>query len=115
MKNPASQIASFIAASTASHGEDALDLSDGQVFPSLHAFQQEGIAFAIQQNGRCLFGDEMGLGKTVQALGTAFHYRNEVGVWPVLIVCPSSLRFVWKDEVEKWMEEGMIAVGIRWG
>lgn len=42
----------------------------------------------------------MGLGKTLQALGVACAYRED---WPVLVVCPSSLRGVWKKEAEKWV------------
>jgi hypothetical protein len=44
--------------------------------------------------------DEMGLGKTVQALGIAAYFAHE---WPLLIVCPASLRFVWVAEIEQWM------------
>lgn len=44
----------------------------------------------------------MGLGKTLQALSVAFHYRSD---WPVLIVVPSSLRYTWVEEVEKWFPE----------
>ncbi len=40
-----------------------------------------------------MIADEMGLGKTVQALGIASYYRSE---WPLIIVCPSSVKFTWK-------------------
>lgn len=42
----------------------------------------------------------MGLGKTVQALGVASAYRSE---WPLLIVCPSSVRFAWRDALVRWI------------
>ena len=42
----------------------------------------------------------MGVGKTVQAIGIALLYKEE---WPVLIICPSSLKFVWRDEILKWI------------
>ena len=42
----------------------------------------------------------MGVGKTVQAIGIALMYKEE---WPVLIICPSSLKFVWRDEILKWI------------
>ena len=45
---------------------------------------------------------EMGLGKTLQALSVAYYYRAD---WPVLIVVPSSLRYTWIEEVEKWFPE----------
>lgn len=50
--------------------------------------------------GRVLIADDMGLGKTIQALGIASAYRSE---WPLLIVCPSSVRFSWKDSVIRWL------------
>ena len=44
--------------------------------------------------------DDMGLGKTIQALATAAAFRQE---WPLLVVCPSSMRFAWKDAALKWI------------
>jgi SWI/SNF-related matrix-associated actin-dependent regulator 1 of chromatin subfamily A len=41
----------------------------------------------------------MGLGKTLQALAIACVYRSE---WPLLVICPSTLRFQWVEEIEKW-------------
>jgi hypothetical protein len=35
-----------------------------------------------------------------QALAIAAAYRSE---WPLLIVCPSSMRFAWKTSILKWM------------
>ncbi|NWI84756.1 ZRAB3 endonuclease, partial [Pitta sordida] len=65
-------------------------------------FQEKGILFALQRNGRCMIADEMGLGKTIQAIAISYYYRNE---WPLLIVVPSSLRYPWVDEMEKWIPE----------
>lgn len=44
----------------------------------------------------------MGLGKTLQALAIACHYRGE---WPLLIVVPSSVKFSWIEEIEKWLPD----------
>ncbi|KAB0381197.1 hypothetical protein FD755_008981 [Muntiacus reevesi] len=44
----------------------------------------------------------MGLGKTVQAIGIAYFYKVE---WPLLVVVPSSLRYPWTEEIEKWIPE----------
>ena len=44
----------------------------------------------------------MGLGKTIQAIGIAYFYKEE---WPLLIVVPSSLRYPWTEEIEKWIPE----------
>jgi len=42
----------------------------------------------------------MGLGKTVQALGIADYYRE---TWPLLIVCPSSMRYPWEEAIHKFL------------
>lgn len=56
--------------------------------------------FGISRGGRCLIADEMGLGKTIQALGIAHYYKDS---WPLLIVCPSSIKFTWKTELIKFL------------
>ncbi|BFZ17035.1 hypothetical protein BsWGS_20074 [Bradybaena similaris] len=65
-------------------------------------FQREGVRFAAEKNGRCLIADEMGLGKTIQAISVAYIYKDE---WPLLIVVPSSLKFCWIEELEKWLPD----------
>lgn len=44
----------------------------------------------------------MGLGKTVQAISVAYLYRHD---WPLLIVVPSSLKYPWIEELERWVPE----------
>ncbi|XP_075465639.1 DNA annealing helicase and endonuclease ZRANB3 isoform X2 [Ascaphus truei] len=44
----------------------------------------------------------MGLGKTIQAIAVAYFYRRE---WPLLVVVPSSLKYPWIEEMEKWLPE----------
>lgn len=75
---------------------DSFDLSpiDSYLLDSLFPFQREGICYVISKMGRALIADDMGLGKTIQALGIACYYRDE---WPVLIVCPSSVRYNWAE------------------
>ncbi|RXM33969.1 DNA annealing helicase and endonuclease ZRANB3 [Acipenser ruthenus] len=68
----------------------------------LMSFQKEGVKFAISRNGRCMIADEMGLGKTIQAISVAYFYKQE---WPLLIVVPSSLKYPWIEEMEKWIPE----------
>ena len=43
----------------------------------------------------------MGLGKTLQAIAISSRYRED---WPVLIVCPSSVRMSWANEYMKWLK-----------
>ncbi|KAF1397065.1 DNA annealing helicase and endonuclease ZRANB3, partial [Spheniscus mendiculus] len=69
-------------------------------------FQEKGIIFALQRKTSVLnfflFFSQMGLGKTIQAIAISYYYKNE---WPLLIVVPSSLRYPWVDEMEKWIPE----------
>lgn len=69
-------------------------------------FQKEGIKFALQQRMRVLIGDDMGLGKTIQAIVAMYHYRDE---WPLLVVVPSSVRFCWVDEMERWLASSCLS------
>jgi hypothetical protein len=68
----------------------------------LYPYQREGVSFGLARGGRCLIGDEMGLGKSLQALALAAQYAEE---WPVLVLCPSSLRWVWKEQITEWLPE----------
>ncbi|XP_076736472.1 DNA annealing helicase and endonuclease ZRANB3 isoform X2 [Maylandia zebra] len=68
----------------------------------LMPFQREGVEFALSRSGRCMIADEMGLGKTVQAIAVAYTFRQE---WPLLVVVPSSLKYPWIEELERWIPE----------
>ena len=72
------------------------------LYSKLYRFQKQGIAFGIGKYARLLIADEMGVGKTVQAIGLSSYYINE---WPVLVICPSSLKFAWRDEISTWLNE----------
>eukprot|EP00826_Nyctotherus_ovalis_P035018 TRINITY_DN2965_c0_g1_i6.p1 TRINITY_DN2965_c0_g1~~TRINITY_DN2965_c0_g1_i6.p1 ORF type:complete len:515 (-),score=134.29 TRINITY_DN2965_c0_g1_i6:64-1608(-) len=71
-----------------------------ELLGSLYQFQLHGVDFALQKHGRVLIGDEMGTGKTIQAIAIAYCYKSE---WPLLIICPSSLKFMWRQEILKWL------------
>lgn len=79
-----------------------LDFLPDKLRAKLLPFQKDGISFALRRDGRCMVADEMGLGKTIQAIGIAYFYKEE---WPLLIVVPSSLRYPWTEEIEKWIPE----------
>ncbi|XP_025420462.1 SWI/SNF-related matrix-associated actin-dependent regulator of chromatin subfamily A-like protein 1 isoform X1 [Sipha flava] len=64
----------------------------GKLFP----FQKIGIQFGVSKKGRCIIADDMGLGKTIQAIGIVKYYLND---FPLLIVCPSSMRYTWEEEI----------------
>ena len=40
------------------------------------------------------------LGKTIQAIAIAAYYADD---WPLLVVCPSSVRLTWKNELLRWL------------
>ena len=68
--------------------------------PQIMEFQKEGIHFGLSHSGRILLADEMGLGKTLQALVIMDHFRSD---WPLLVVAPSALRMVWRDQALQWL------------
>ena len=71
---------------------------------SLYPYQKEGIRFAFER-GRTIIADEMGLGKTIQAIGTAEMLRREGLAEQVLIVCPTSLKYQWQREIERFTKD----------
>jgi SNF2 family DNA or RNA helicase len=63
----------------------------------LYPYQQEGVAWlANQQHG--LLADEMGLGKSAQAVRGCDKIRAST----ILVVCPASLREMWRKEFERF-------------
>ncbi|DBA88569.1 TPA: hypothetical protein ACH3X2_005037 [Trebouxia sp. C0005] len=78
------------------------------VFSRLYPFQREGVRFGVKHKGRVLLADEMGLGKTVQAICIAACYPED---WPMLIICPSSMRLVWYDALLNWLPACLIPDG----
>uniref|UniRef100_A0A3P8REU9 Zinc finger, RAN-binding domain containing 3 n=1 Tax=Astatotilapia calliptera TaxID=8154 RepID=A0A3P8REU9_ASTCA len=81
----------------------------------LMPFQREGVEFALSRSGRAqltcfsphspcvvVWWAQMGLGKTVQAIAVAYTFRQE---WPLLVVVPSSLKYPWIEELERWIPE----------
>lgn len=83
---------------------------DPETLEKLMPFQKEGLAFGIQKDGRLLLGDEMGLGKSLQALLIARYFQAD---WPLLIIIPASLRYSWRDQVNRWFPEVEVQVLIK--
>ncbi len=81
---------------------DRMMCMDCAIVDSSHAYGGFGFVpfsrFVISKHGRALIADDMGLGKTVQAIGVASYYRDE---WPLLVVCPSSMRFTWSKVISQ--------------
>lgn len=75
----------------------------------LYPYQKEGIRFAFRA-GKSIIADEMGLGKTIQAIGTAELMKAHRFISSVLIVCPTSLKYQWKKEIERFTDSKAIVV-----
>jgi superfamily II DNA or RNA helicase len=72
---------------------------------TLMPYQKAAVSYASQVS-RCLIADQMGLGKTVEALAIA-EYKN---AFPLVIICPASLKENWKREANKWMPHRTVNV-----
>lgn len=61
-------------------------------------FQNAGIDFIVNRDNTIL-ADDMGLGKTVQTIGAINEWSN---LNKILIVCPASVKYQWRNEITKW-------------
>jgi SWI/SNF-related matrix-associated actin-dependent regulator 1 of chromatin subfamily A len=75
------------------------------LWAQMYPFQQQGVAFGVQRHGRVLIADEMGLGKSISAIATATVYLKD---WPLLVLCPGSLRKNWELEFRRWVYDILI-------
>jgi SWI/SNF-related matrix-associated actin-dependent regulator 1 of chromatin subfamily A len=75
---------------------------------SYFPYQVEGIEFALQRNG-VLLADEMGLGKSIQVIGIINALGYQIN--RILIVCPATMRLVWRDELFRWLVR-RLSVGV---
>lgn len=71
--------------------------------------QKDGIKFLVSRQGAIL-GDLMGLGKTYQSIMAAL----ETGAERILIVCPASLKYNWKREIECFTNDVTVIEGRNW-
>ena len=79
---------------------------------ALYPYQREGALFALKA-GRCLIGDDMGLGKTIQAIAAAELMAELFNIGKVLIISPTSLKYQWKTEIEKFSSrEALVVEGL---
>lgn len=71
----------------------------------LYSFQSAGVEFLVKSEN-ALIADEMGTGKTIQtlvALDTLDLLDNADVVYPVLIICPNSVKRHWSNHVRQWL------------
>lgn len=60
----------------------------------LYEYQRAGSNRIKELNGRALLADEMGLGKSIQSIV----YAVETQSFPLVVICPASLKWNWKNE-----------------
>lgn len=82
---------------------------DALLTTPLYPYQKEGVRFAFKA-GKAIIADEMGLGKTVQAICCAEIYLRQRMADSVLIVCPTSLKFQWKSEIERFTGKDQVCI-----
>lgn len=85
------------------------EIFDQLIKAQLYPYQKEGVQRIIEE-GRILLADEMGLGKTIQAIAATEIFANRYGVKNVLIICPTSLKYQWKREIEKFTGRKAVVV-----
>lgn len=71
----------------------------------LYPFQRAGVEYANTVHN-VLIADEPGLGKTMQALGAVQSQSN----YPVIVICPASVKQNWAREAKKWLPHLKIAI-----
>ncbi|EKE26984.1 MAG: hypothetical protein ACD_4C00096G0001 [uncultured bacterium (gcode 4)] len=71
---------------------------------NIRGYQKEGVQWLERLRMMCLNGilaDDMGLGKTLQAI-IAIKQSQEKIFSPSIVVCPTSLLYNWKEEINKF-------------
>lgn len=81
------------------------ELEDGEGDEDLFPHQRAGVNFLATAK-RALLADEPGLGKTAQAIrGLKRLHESGEDVFPILIVCPNTLKKNWDREFHMWWPE----------
>lgn len=65
---------------------------------NLYGFQKTTVAWLLNNQGRGLVSLDLGLGKTICSLAYVTHTKKE----KTLVICPVSMKYTWKNEIEKW-------------
>ncbi len=76
---------------------------------TLYPYQKEAVLKAVEA-GRYIIADDMGLGKTIQSLAIAELLKNMSGIECVLIICPTSLKYQWETELNKFTDSTSIVI-----
>jgi SNF2 family DNA or RNA helicase len=82
-----------------------LESKDVPVDCQLMQYQLDGVNWMLynwHKGQNCLLADEMGLGKTVQTITLIEHLRTRCGLFPVLVIAPSTVCENWVHEMNRW-------------
>lgn len=78
------------------------ELTDWEGDPKLFGWQRSGAAF-IARGKRVLIADDPGAGKTATTIrGMAKLTEEGENVFPILVVCPNSMKKTWEREFQQW-------------
>lgn len=72
----------------------------------LYPYQRVGVEFLVESGGRAINASEMGTGKTAMTLAYIKHQKFQRS----LIVAPASVKFSWKNEIQKWTNLSSIVI-----
>lgn len=72
-----------------------------KIYNTLYKHQIDSLIYFQSRKGRILLADEQGLGKTIQILSMLALCSK---LKPLLIVCPSTLINMWRDNIIKWLD-----------
>ncbi|MDA8206576.1 MAG: SNF2-related protein, partial [Thermaerobacter sp.] len=74
----------------------------------LHNYQKGGVQFLLDQK-RAILGHGVGLGKTLESIAAA-RAAQEKGAGTFLILCPSSRKYGWQDEIQKFSDASSVVL-----
>lgn len=83
--------------------EESLDVSNEDFsFMKLqpYEYQKKAVKFFENNNGISILGDAPGVGKSCSSITYATKFKKKT-----LVICPASLKFMWRDEVAKFTTE----------
>lgn len=78
------------------------ELLDAPGDPDLYPHQRADVAFLLAAQ-QAMLGNEPGVGKTASAIRAAMAlYKDGKNPFPMLIVCPNTVKRTWKREINRW-------------
>lgn len=76
---------------------------------TLYSYQKAGVRH-LAHTGKAMLADDMGLGKSVQAIAALRILAKRGGLKRAIIICPASLKYQWKNEIERFTELSPVVV-----